>query len=202
MWKKWILHSIISLMLATITLASTPISERPIVQLQTSFGDIIIRLFPDEAPETCSNFLDYVKDGFYDNTLIHRVIDGFIIQAGGFTKDYIPKPTKKPIHNESRGGLSNTRGTISMALTTDKNSATSQFFINLADNTDLNYTTSKGRGYTVFAEVIKGLEVVDKIKKVRTRRLIIYSELYKRNVPLYDVPEFDIELKKVIILRN
>tara|TARA_B100000131_G_scaffold203694_1_gene195605 strand:- start:18 stop:545 length:528 start_codon:yes stop_codon:yes gene_type:complete len=165
-------------------------------------GTIIIRLFPDEAPNTCKNFLSYVNEGYYNNTIFHRVIDGFIIQGGGFNKDLKAKKTKEPIRNESRQGLSNIKGTVSMALTIDNNSAASQFFFNLANNKDLDYTTQKGKGYTVFAEVIDGERVLEKIQKVRTRRIMYYSELYKRNVPLHDVPEETIILTKATVLRN
>lgn len=180
----------------------TPIEKRPLVQIQTSLGDIIIRLFPDEAPLTCENFLIYVNDKFYNETLIHRVIDGFLIQAGGFDTNYNPKKTRSPIKNESITAQSNLKGTVSMALKLDKDSASSQFFFNLADNTDLDYTTKKARGHTVFAEVIQGYETLTKISKVRTRRITIYSELYKRNVPLYDFPEEDIIIKEIKILRK
>ncbi|MBA95572.1 MAG: hypothetical protein CMP21_07625 [Rickettsiales bacterium] len=180
----------------------TTIDNRAIVQLETSMGTIIIRLFPDEAPNTCKNFLSYVNEGYYNNTIFHRVIDGFIIQGGGFNKDLKAKKTKEPIRNESRQGLSNIKGTVSMALTIDNNSAASQFFFNLANNKDLDYTTQKGKGYTVFAEVIDGERVLEKIQKVRTRRVMYYSELYKRNVPLHDVPEEAIILTKATVLRN
>ena len=203
MKKILIFCMILGCYLSNLAFASTytKINERTVVQIQTNYGDIIIRLFPDEAPLTCENFLSYVNSGFYNNTLFHRIIDGFLIQGGGFTTNYIAKPSQKPIKNESRGGLSNTTYTVSMALTTDRNSAASQFFINLANNTDLDYTTSKKLGYTVFAEVIDGKDVIDKIKKLRTRRLIVYSELYKRDVPLYDVPEQEVIIKNVSILR-
>ncbi|MAQ64015.1 MAG: hypothetical protein CL503_01810 [Actinobacteria bacterium] len=180
----------------------TTIDNRAIVQLETSMGTIIIRLFPDEAPNTCKNFLSYVNEGYYNNTIFHRVIDGFIIQGGGFNKDLKAKKTKEPIRNESRQGLSNIKGTVSMALTIDNNSAASQFFFNLANNKDLDYTTQKGKGYTVFAEVIDGERVLEKIQKVRTKRIMYYSELYKRNVPLHDVPEEAIILTKATVLRN
>ena len=182
--------------------AETPIEKRPLIQIQTSKGDIIIRLFPDEAPITCKNFITYVNDNYYDNTLVHRIIDGFLIQAGGFDTKYKPKKTRAPIKNESRTGKSNVKGTVSMALKLDKNSASSQFFFNLADNTDLDYTTKKGRGYTVFAEVIQGYDTLSKISKVRTRKITIYSKLHKRNVPLYDFPEEDIIIKSIKILRS
>ncbi len=200
---KHILLTLIMIITITSTLWSiTTIDNRAIVQLKTSMGTIIIRLFPDEAPNTCKNFLSYVNEGYYNNTIFHRVIDGFIIQGGGFNKDLKAKKTKEPIRNESRQGLSNIKGTVSMALTIDNNSAASQFFFNLANNKDLDYTTQKGKGYTVFAEVIDGERVLEKIQKVRTRRIMYYSELYKRNVPLHDVPEETIILTKATVLRN
>ncbi len=200
---KHILLTLIMIITITSTLWSiTTIDNRAIVQLETSMGTIIIRLFPDEAPNTCKNFLSYVNEGYYNNTIFHRVIDGFIIQGGGFNKDLKAKKTKEPIRNESRQGLSNIKGTVSMALTIDNNSAASQFFFNLANNKDLDYTTQKGKGYTVFAEVIDGERVLEKIQKVRTRRVMYYSELYKRNVPLHDVPEETIILTKATVLRN
>tara|TARA_B100001175_G_scaffold317727_1_gene336002 strand:- start:19883 stop:20521 length:639 start_codon:yes stop_codon:yes gene_type:complete len=200
---KHILLALIMIITITSTLWSiTTIDNRAIVQLETSMGTIIIRLFPDEAPNTCKNFLSYVNEGYYNNTIFHRVIDGFIIQGGGFNKDLKAKKTKEPIRNESRQGLSNIKGTVSMALTIDNNSAASQFFFNLANNKDLDYTTQKGKGYTVFAEVIDGERVLEKIQKVRTKRIMYYSELYKRNVPLHDVPEEAIILTKATVLRN
>jgi len=200
---KHILLTLIMIITITSTLWSiTTIDNRAIVQLKTSMGTIIIRLFPDEAPNTCKNFLSYVNEGYYNNTIFHRVIDGFIIQGGGFNKDLKAKKTKEPIRNESRQGLSNIKGTVSMALTIDNNSAASQFFFNLANNKDLDYTTQKGKGYTVFAEVIDGERVLEKIQKVRTRRVMYYSELYKRNVPLHDVPEEAIILTKATVLRK
>jgi len=200
--KKSIILLLISWLIACNCYAKTPIEKRPLVQIQTTKGDIIVRLFPDEAPITCENFLSYVNDKFYNNTLIHRVIDGFLIQTGGFDTNYNPKKTKAPIKNESRNGKSNLKGTLAMALKLDKDSASSQFFFNLADNTDLNYTTKRGRGYTVFAEVIQGYDTLVKISKVRTRRITIHSELYKRNVPLYDFPEEDIIIKSIKTLRS
>ncbi len=199
--KFKILTSVIIFFLSISIIAKTALDKRPLVQIKTSKGDIVIRLFPDEAPKTCENFLAYVNDSFYDNTIIHRVIDGFLIQAGGFDKNYDPKKTRAPIKNESITAKSNLKGTVSMALKLDKDSASSQFFFNLSDNTDLDYTTKKARGHTVFAEVIQGYETLTKISKVRTRRITIFSELYKRNVPLYDFPEEDILIKKIKVLR-
>ena len=200
--KKTLLLILVNILITGTVWSVTPISNRPIVQLETTMGTIIIRLFPDEAPKTCKNFLSYVKEGYYNDTIFHRVIDGFIIQGGGFTKNLRAKNSKEPIRNESRGGLSNIKGTVAMALTIDNNSAASQFFFNLANNKDLDYTTKKGKGYTVFAEVIDGKYVLEKTQKVRTKRIMYYSDLYKRNVPLHDVPEENIVITTITILRD
>ena len=206
--KRTLLVTLASLFIATSTsaqafnLSITPIEKRPIIQFETSMGDIVIRLFPDEAPLTCKNFLSYVNDKFYDNTIIHRIIDGFIIQGGGFSPNYVAKPFKKAIRNESRLGLSNLKHTVAMALTTDQNSAASQFFFNLADNTDLDYSTKKGSGYTVFAEVIDGHKTLEKIQKIRTRKISIHSPLYNTKVPIYEAPEIEILIKSVRVLRK
>ncbi len=145
-------------------------SKNPVVVLKTNYGDIYIELYPDKAPITVENFLTYVKEGFYDGLIFHRVIPNFVIQGGGFDKDMKPrKPTHPPIKNESDNGLSNVRGTISMARTSDPHSASSQFFINLRDNTFLDYgKTPQKWGYAVFGKVIKGMDVVDKIASVKT----------------------------------
>lgn len=138
------------------------------VLIKTSLGDITVELYPDKAPKSVENFLGYVKGGFYDGTVFHRVIEGFMIQGGGFTKDLRQKPTKAPIPIESKNGLSNLRGTVSMARTMDPNSATAQFFINTVDNPRLDYVSDANPGYAVFGKVISGLDVVDKIKAVPT----------------------------------
>ena len=141
----------------------------PVVIMSTSMGDIKIELYPDIAPETVKNFLSYVNDKFYDGTIFHRVIPGFMIQGGGFTPDMKQKPTKAPIKNEADNGLKNARGTLSMARTNDINSATSQFFVNLKDNDFLDH--SRGNfGYAVFARVTEGMNVIDKIAAVETGR--------------------------------
>jgi cyclophilin family peptidyl-prolyl cis-trans isomerase len=138
----------------------------PSVEMQTTMGTIVIELDSEKAPLTVANFLKYAKDGFYNGTIFHRVIDGFMIQGGGFTKDMSEKPTAGTIQNESKGGLKNERGTIAMARRGDPNSASSQFFINHKDNSSqLDYPLNGG-GYAVFGKVVSGLEVVDKIAKV------------------------------------
>lgn len=140
------------------------------VDMKTSLGTIVLELYPDKAPDTVKNFVQYAKDGFYNGTIFHRVIRGFMIQGGGFEPDMQQKPTKAPIKNEADNGLHNDLGTIAMARTPDPNSATAQFFINGKDNDFLNYSapTSQGWGYCVFGKVVKGLDVVQAIENVAT----------------------------------
>jgi len=142
----------------------------PQVELKTNLGFIKIELDPEKAPLTVKNFLQYVKDGHYNGTLFHRVIPGFMIQGGGFTPDFTQKPTRSPVRNEATNGLRNTVGTIAMARTSDPHSATAQFFINVADNTslDFRFPTQAGYGYCVFGKVIAGMDVVEKIVRVAT----------------------------------
>ncbi len=138
------------------------------VRLNTSAGDIVLELDAAKAPKTVENFVQYVKDKHYDGTVFHRVIDGFMIQGGGFTADMTQKPTRAPIPLESRNGLTNGRGTIAMARTSNPNSATAQFFINVVDNAMLNAPNPDGHGYAVFGKVVEGTALVDKIKAVAT----------------------------------
>ncbi len=140
------------------------------VKLSTNFGDITIALDPEKAPLTVANFLSYVEKGFYENVIFHRVIDGFMIQGGGFDSNMQQKPTDAPIKNEADNGLTNDKYTIAMARTSVPDSASSQFFINVGDNTFLNHTapTSSGWGYCVFGKVVEGMDVVDKIRAVKT----------------------------------
>jgi len=138
----------------------------PQVEIKTSMGDIVVELNHEKAPKSVDNFLTYVKAGFYKGTIFHRVIDGFMIQGGGFDEKLKQKKTNPPVTIESQNGLTNNNYTLAMARTGDPNSATSQFFINVADNEALNYPGRDGFGYTVFGKVIKGQEVVDKIKGV------------------------------------
>lgn len=140
------------------------------IQLNTSVGPITLELADDKAPRTVDNFLTYAREGFYNGTIFHRVIDGFMIQGGGFTAGFQQKPTRAPVPNEADNGLKNLRGTIAMARTSDPNSATAQFFINVKDNAALDYksSTPQGWGYAVFGKVIDGMEVVDKIRQVPT----------------------------------
>ena len=160
--------------------------------IETSMGSITLELDDAKAPVTVANFLDYAKDGHYDGTIFHRVIDGFMIQGGGFTKAMDQKPTKTPIKNEAANGLLNKRGTIAMARTMVVDSATSQFFINLVDNDFLNFRapTPQFFGYAVFGKVTDGMDVVDKIAKVKTGNSGMHQ----------NVPEEPVVIKKVHVL--
>ena len=151
-------------------LSAGVLAADPQVELKTSAGVIVIELHPEKAPATVANFLQYVKDGHYDGTLIHRVIPGFMIQGGGFARDFQEKPTRKPVRNEAGNGLKNTVSTIAMARTPDPHSASAQFFINVADNAmlDFRFPTQEGFGYAVFGKVVKGMDVVNGITKVAT----------------------------------
>jgi len=152
------------------------------VKLYTNQGNITLQLDAEKAPNTVRNFLDYVNSGFYSNTLFHRVIDNFMIQGGGFEPGMKQKPVKAPIQNEAANGLKNDKYTIAMARTSDPNSATAQFFINVKDNDFLNYPGQDGWGYCVFGKVVEGMEVVDAIRKVKTGDRFGFQ-----NVPLEDV---------------
>ncbi|MBL8299079.1 MAG: peptidyl-prolyl cis-trans isomerase [Rhodanobacteraceae bacterium] len=146
-------------------------AANPQVVLHTSMGDITIELYPDKAPKSVENFQQYVKDGFYNGTVFHRVINGFMIQGGGFTKDLTQKRTRPAIQNEANNGLSNLKGTVAMARTGDPHSATAQFFINVVDNKRLDYVSDQSGmtyGYAVFGKVVAGMDVVEKIKTVET----------------------------------
>jgi cyclophilin family peptidyl-prolyl cis-trans isomerase len=153
---------------------------KPVVMMKTTLGDIVIELNPEKAPETVKNFLWYVDNKFYDGLIFHRVISNFMIQGGGFTKDMAKKEPKPPIKNEADNGLSNVRGTIAMARTGDPNSASSQFFINVKDNTPLDFkskTSGQTWGYCVFGKVIDGMDTVDKIRDVPTHSVDVYNDV-------------------------
>ncbi len=152
------------------------------VKLQTSLGDIVIELDAEKAPLTTSNFLNYVNTGFYNGTIFHRVIPGFMAQGGGFDINMQKKPTLAPIKNESNNGLDNDRATISMARTNNPDSATGQFFINYGDNNSLNYSMLRGPGYAVFGKVIEGMEIVDQMAKAPTG-----SRAGMQNVPITNI---------------
>jgi peptidyl-prolyl cis-trans isomerase B (cyclophilin B) len=154
------------------------------VKLNTNYGTIVLELDADKAPQTVANFLQYARDGFYDGTIFHRVINGFMIQGGGMQAGMAEKQTRDSIQNEADNGLTNTRGTIAMARTPDPHSASAQFFINVADNDFLNFRapTQDGWGYCVFGKVVEGMDVVDKIKGVPTG-----NKGYHQDVPIEDV---------------
>ncbi|MCA1769910.1 MAG: peptidyl-prolyl cis-trans isomerase [Halomonas sp.] len=161
------------------------------IVLQTNYGDISVELDHEKAPKTAANFEQYVRDGFYDDTLFHRVIDGFMVQGGGFDTDFNQKPTRDPIENEADNGVLNEAGTLAMARTQDPHSATAQFFINIADNAFLNHTgkSIQGWGYCVFGRVIEGMDVVEKIKNVTTTRRGMHA----------DVPAEDVLIQKAYV---
>jgi peptidyl-prolyl cis-trans isomerase B (cyclophilin B) len=154
------------------------------VKLATNHGDIVIELESEKAPLSAENFLQYVRDGHYDGTVFHRVIDGFMIQGGGFEPGLKQKPTRDPIKNEAQNGLKNDTYTVAMARTPDPDSATAQFFINVANNDFLNFTSPdpRGFGYAVFGKVVEGQDVVEQIKKVKTG-----SKGFHQDVPVDDV---------------
>lgn len=168
-------------------------STNPQVEIQTNMGNIVVELNAKAAPKTVANFINYVKSGFYKNTIFHRVIPGFMIQGGGFVSGLEEKDTNAPIALESKNGLTNQRGTIAMARTMDPNSATSQFFINVANNNFLNADQAQdGHGYAVFGKVISGMETVDKIAGVKTHSVRYYD----------DVPIRDVVIKNISILKG
>ncbi len=171
---------------AAVSIANTVEAEaaNPKVALETSKGKIVIELSSDKAPATVKNFIEYVKSGFFDGTIFHRVIPNFMIQGGGFTSDMKKKPNNPPIKNEADNGLKNDRGTIAMARTNDPHSATSQFFINTKDNNFLNHTgkNAQGWGYAVFGRVVEGMDAIDAISAVKTG-----IKGYYRDVPVEPV---------------
>lgn len=168
-------------------------AQNPVVIMKTSMGEVEIELFQDKAPLTVANFLSYTDKGFYNGTIFHRVISNFMIQGGGFTPGMDEKKTSSPVKNEASNGISNKRGTVAMARTMDVHSATSQFFINVVDNGFLDYkaSTSDGFGYCVFGRVVKGMDVVDRIKSVQTG-----NSGYFQDVPLSNVVIQSIKRKK------
>lgn len=162
------------------------------ILFETTLGNITVELFETDAPETTANFRQYVEDAFYDGTIFHRVIDGFMIQGGGFEPGMVQKDTRDPISNEASNGLANNRGTIAMARTMDPHSATAQFFINVTDNDFLNFRseTPDGFGYCVFGRVFEGMDIVDEIKATETTHRAGHS----------DVPKDDIIITKASII--
>jgi peptidyl-prolyl cis-trans isomerase A (cyclophilin A) len=172
-------------------------ASNPQVLIKTSMGEIVVELYPDKAPKTVANFLQYVRDGHYDGTIFHRVIGNFMIQGGGFTKDFykgVPdfgqKKTRAPIPLESKNGLRNDTGWIAMARTSAPDSATAQFFINTVDNPNLNHPQPDGHGYAVFGKVIKGMEAVNAIRGVKTGRM----------GPFGDVPSEPVTIDSVTVV--
>lgn len=193
--KQRVLRAVVAALVLALGFCLAPQAKAagklPEVAIQTSLGDIVVELDTEKAPETVRNFLYYVKSGFYNDTIFHRVIDGFMIQGGGLTADMQDKPNKrKPIRNEAGNGLSNSAYTIAMARTQDPHSATSQFFINVVDNPALDHRNEsmQGYGYAVFGRVIKGQDVVDKIKRVPTGRSGMHA----------DVPKTPVVIKAVV----
>ena len=168
-----------ALLLLTLALVATelPAQEATRVVIKTSMGDIHLELYPDQAPASVQNFLEYAQSGFYDGTIFHRVISHFMIQGGGFTPDMQKKGTREPIPNESNNGLSNRRGTIAMARLPQPHSATAQFFINVQNNMNLDYKGGNQWGYAVFGKVTEGLDVVDDIRYVQTASRPPFSDV-------------------------
>jgi peptidyl-prolyl cis-trans isomerase B (cyclophilin B) len=167
-----------------------------LILLATTFGNITLELDAAKAPQSVDNFVQYVNEGHYDGTVFHRVIDGFMVQGGGFTPDMVQKKTRAPVRNEADNGLSNRRGTVAMARTSDPHSATAQFFINTVDNRFLDHTspTPQGWGYTVFGRVVGGMDVVDRIGKART------GERHVQGYPVPDIPLTPIVITKARVL--
>lgn len=163
------------------------------ITLHTNYGDITLELNSDKAPKTCANFIEYARNGFYDGTIFHRVIDGFMIQGGGFEPGMLQKDTEAPIENEADNGLGNETGTIAMARTMDPHSATAQFFINVNDNSFLNHRAknTEGWGYAVFGKVTEGMDVINQIKAVKTT-----SRAGHQDVPVDDVVITSVEISE------
>ena len=164
----------------------TTMSNMPLVELETSMGNITIELNEEKAPKTVENFLNYVNSGHYEGTIFHRIIDGFMIQGGGMDEQMNEKPTNKPVENEADNGLKNDKGTIAMARTQDPHSATSQFFINIKDNDFLNHTgkNAQGWGYTVFGKVTSGMDVIEKMRGVPTGRFGMHADVPKTPITI------------------
>lgn len=172
---------------------ASALAANPIVEMRTSHGTIELELFADKAPKSVENFIEYVKSGHYNGTVFHRVIDGFMIQGGGFDAGLNQKPTRAPIQNEAKNGLRNEAGTLAMARTSDPHSASAQFFINLADNRFLDYPSRDGWGYAVFGKVTRGFDVVQKIGRTATRTLKGYQDVPEQPVTIESVRVIDAE---------
>lgn len=187
-----LLLAVLSFTAAMSTAVAADLGLHPRAHIMTNMGEIVVALDAEKAPKTVDNFVKYARDDFYDGTIFHRVIPNFVIQGGGYTKDFHEKQTRAPIKNEADNGLENTRGTIAMARTRDPDSATAQFFINLSDNDFLNFRsrTVRGWGYAVFGKVVKGMDVVDKIAQLPTGAGGPFRK---------DVPQQTVVIKKVTI---
>jgi len=183
-----------------ILIASCALSQAaiagPKVEFKTTMGNFVVELDDVKAPKTTANFLNYVKSGFYNGTIFHRVIDGFMIQGGGFTPDLVQKPTDASVASEAQNGLKNNKYTIAMARTSDPDSATSQFFINVNDNAALDYPNAMGNGYTVFGKVVSGSQTIDAIRKVPT--MVAPAPRMGR---MADVPSKTVTIESATILK-
>ena len=182
-----------TLFLVCVTVTNTAMAENIKVKMDTNKGSVIIELFPDKAPETVKNFLHYVNEGRYNNTLFHRVVKGFVNQGGGYNHDNKLVDTFDPVKNEADNGLKNLRGTIAMARNNDPDSARNQFFINMADNKILDHKdkTIAGWGYCVFGKIVKGMEVMDKISRVRTQGFGPYAA---------NAPMFPVSIRSIVVI--
>ncbi|MEI6182756.1 MAG: peptidylprolyl isomerase [Polynucleobacter sp.] len=185
-----------SLILVTACITSQAVLAGPQVEFKTTMGNFVVELDDVKAPKSTANFLNYVKSGFYNGTIFHRVIDGFMIQGGGFTPDLNQKSTNAPVVSEAQNGLRNNRYTIAMARTSDPDSATSQFFINVNDNAALDYPNAMGNGYTVFGKVISGIQTIDAIRKVPT--MVAPAPRMGR---MSDVPSKTVTIESATILK-
>ena len=187
---------IASLFLVCSLIASAASFAGPKVEFKTTMGNFVVELDSVKAPKTSANFLNYVNSGFYNGTIFHRVIDGFMIQGGGFTSDLTQKPTNAPVVSEAQNGLKNQTYTIAMARTSDPDSATAQFFINVKDNEGLNYPNAMGNGYTVFGTVISGTQTIDAIRKIPT--MVASSPRMGR---MSDVPSKTVTIESATVLK-
>jgi len=189
-------HFFASLILVASCLTSHAAIAGPKVEFKTTLGNFVVELDDVKAPKTTANFLNYVKSGFYNGTIFHRVIDGFMIQGGGFTADLVQKPTDAPVVSEANNGLKNNSYTIAMARTSDPDSATSQFFINVNNNAALDFPNAMGNGYTVFGKVISGTQTIDAIRKIPT--MVAPSPRMGR---MSDVPSKTVTIESATILK-
>jgi peptidyl-prolyl cis-trans isomerase A (cyclophilin A) len=187
---------IVAFAIAVSCFASQAAFAGPKVEFKTTMGNFVVELDDIKAPKTTANFLNYVKSGFYNGTIFHRVIDGFMIQGGGFTADLNQKPTDAPVVSEAQNGLKNNRYTIAMARTSDPDSATSQFFINVNDNAGLDFPNAMGNGYTVFGKVISGTQTIDAIRKTPT--MVASAPRMGR---MADVPSKTVTIESATILK-